>query len=252
VLADYGDPAAGGTPPPGMGHVAGGQAGTHDHRHDGRPVVGEPVATGEPRLNEPTRGAESSGDKLSDQLEARLHEPHVSIGALADVLDERGFAVVLMILMLPSALPIPTGGVTHVLEIFAALITLQMIVGREDLWIPRRLAGKELGETFTGKAAPKMLRFIRWFERHARPRLARLLDTRAAVSVLGVVLLVFVVGAFVAPPFSGLDTLPSLGVVVVCLGLVFSDGLIVAAGLVIGVVGLVLDVALGAALWSVL
>jgi hypothetical protein len=197
-------------------------------------------------------GRESSGDRLSDELDAQLHEPHVTIGSLADVLDERGFAIVLMILMLPSALPIPTGGVTHVLEVFAALIALQMIVGRHELWIPARFARKELGETFTAKAAPKMLRFIRFFERHARPRFARLLDTRAAVSVLGVALLVFVVGAFVAPPFSGLDTLPSLGVVVLCLGLVFSDGIIVGAGLVIGVVGLVLEVALAATLWSFL
>jgi hypothetical protein len=193
---------------------------------------------------------ESSDDQLSDQLEALLRTEHVTIGSLTDLLDERSFAVVLMVLMLPSALPIPTGGVTHVLEVFAGLIALQMVVGRHELWIPRRLARKELGATFTGKAAPKLLRFIRWFERHSRPRLARLLDRRPVVSVLGVVLLVFVIGAFVAPPFSGLDTLPSLGVVVVCLGIVFADGLIVVAGLVIGVVGLVLDVLLAAALWS--
>lgn len=205
-------------------------------------------------MNEPARGAghESSDDRLSDQLEALLAQDHVTIGSLTDVLDERSFAVVLMVLMLPSALPIPTGGVTHVLEVFAGLIALQMIVGRHELWIPRRLARKELGATFTGKAAPKLLRFIRWFERHARPRLARLLDRRPVVSVLGVALLVFVIGAFVAPPFSGLDTLPSLGVVVVCLGVVFADGLIVAAGLMIGVVGLVLDVVLAATLWSFL
>ena len=79
-----------------------------------------------------------------------------------------------------------------------------------------------------------------------------MLDTRAAVSVLGVALLAFVVGAFVAPPFSGLDTLPSLGVVVLCLGLVFSDGIIVGAGLVIGVGGLVLEAALAATLYSFL
>ena len=79
---------------------------------------------------------------LSDRLERRLREPHVTIGSLADVLDERGFAVVLMILMIPSALPIPTGGVTHVLEIFAGLIALQMVVGRRELWIPGRLARK--------------------------------------------------------------------------------------------------------------
>ena len=220
-----------------------------------RPVVARgPAATGDAGMNEPApgRGRESSGKRLSDQLDALLRKGHVTIGALTDVLDERSFAVVLMVLMLPSALPIPTGGVTHVLEVFAALIALQMIVGRRELWLPRRLARTELGETFTGKAAPKLLRFIRWFERRARPRLARLLDRRPVVSALGVALLLFVVGAFVAPPFSGLDTLPSLGVVVVCLGIVFSDGLIVAAGLVVGAVGIALDVALGAALWSAL
>ena len=195
---------------------------------------------------------ESPDDRLSDQLEALLGEDHVTIGSLTDVRDERSVAVVLMVVMLPSALPIPTGGVTHVLEVFAALVALQMVVGRHELWLPRRLARKELGATFTDKAAPKLLRFIRWFERHARPRLAGLLDRRLVVSVLGAVLLVFVIGAFVAPPFSGLDTLPSLGVVVVCLGIVFADGLIVAAGLAIGVVGLVLDVLLAAALWSFL
>jgi hypothetical protein len=168
------------------------------------------------------------------------------------VLDERGFAVVLMILMVPSALPVPTGGVTHVLELFAALVVVQMIVGRRDLWLPRRIARRRVGEWFTGKAAPKLLRFIRWFERHSRPRGARVLGTRVAVSLLGAVLLVFVLGAFLAPPFSGLDTLPSLGVVIVCLGLIFGDGLIVTGGLVIGVTGIALVIAIGAAVWSLL
>jgi hypothetical protein len=216
--------------------------------------VGEPARAGESLMDETGRGrgTEPSGDRLSDQLDALMHEPHVTIGSLTDVLDERSFAVVLMVLMLPSALPIPTGGVTHVLEVFAALVALQMIVGRDELWLPQRLSRHELGETFTGKAAPKMLRFIRWFERHSRARLSPLVGSRAAVSLLGVVLFVFVVGAFVAPPFSGLDTLPSLGVVVVCLGIVFSDGLIGVGGVAIGVAGLVLEVVLAATLYSFL
>jgi hypothetical protein len=189
---------------------------------------------------------------LSDELEAALRDDDVTLGQLNDVLDERSFALVLMLLLVPSALPIPTGGVTHVLELFGALIALEMIVGRRELWFPRRVAQHRLGETFTKKAAPKVLRFIRWFERHSRPRGARLLGTRPAVSLLGLVLLAFVVGAFLAPPFSGLDTLPSLGVVIVCLGLLFGDCLIVAGGLVVGTTGIALVIALGVAAWSLL
>jgi hypothetical protein len=189
---------------------------------------------------------------LSDELDSCLQDRELTLGRLNDVLDERSFALVLMILLVPSALPIPTGGVTHVLELFGALVALEMIVGRRELWLPRRIAQHRLGETFTGKAAPKLLRFIRWFERHSRPRGARVLRTRPMVSLLGVVLLLFVIGAFVAPPFSGLDTLPSLGVVIVCLGVLFGDSLIVAGGVVVGVTGIGLVIALGVAAWSLL
>jgi len=204
-------------------------------------------------MNEPQEAHAASGrGALSDQLEQRLREPDITIGALRDLLDERGFAIVLMLLMIPSALPIPTAGVTHVLEIFAALIAVQMIAGRRELWLPQRLARRKLGATFTGKAAPRMLRFIRWFERHSRQRLSRLLEKRISVAVLGVVLLVFVAGALVAPPFSGLDTLPSLGVVVLCLGLALSDGLVVGGGIVVGIIGLAVELALASVAWSFL
>jgi hypothetical protein len=189
---------------------------------------------------------------LSDELELCLHEDDVTLGRLNDLLDERSFALVLMVLLLPSALPIPTGGVTHVLELCAVLVTLQMIVGRRELWLPRRLVDHRLGETITTKAAPKVLRFVRWVERRARSRGDRLLGSRTAVSMLGVVLLLFVLGALVAPPFSGLDTLPALGVVVICLGLLFGDVLVVGAGAVIGTVGAALILVLGRAAWSLL
>jgi hypothetical protein len=190
------------------------------------------------------------GAALSDDLESALEDDELTLGRLNDVLDERGFALVLLLLMMPSALPIPTGGVTHVLEVCSVLVAGQMALGRRDLWLPRRLARHRLGEFFTGKAAPKLLRFIRWFERHSRPRGARVLGTRAAASVLGLVLIVFVAGALLAPPFSGLDTLPSLGVVLVCIGLLLRDGLVVGGGLVTGATGIALVIVLGAAAWS--
>jgi hypothetical protein len=45
--------------------------------------------------------------------------------------------------------------------------------------------------------------------------------------------------------FSGLDTLPALGVVVVALGVLLEDVVLAAVGLVIGAVGAVLVIALG-------
>ena len=46
-------------------------------------------------------------------------------------------------------------------------------------------------------------------------------------------------------PFSGLDTLPALGVVLLSLGVLLEDFLVVIVGVVVGVAGVVLEIALG-------
>jgi hypothetical protein len=206
-----------------------------------------------PSPSPPAEPGGSGEDSFGDQLERRLRAGgRLTLGRLVDALDTEGFALVLMILMFPSALPIPTGGVTHVLELVSVLVAAQMVLGRSDLWLPRRLAAHELGTKFTEKGVPALLRRIRWFERFARPRFAHLLETRVARTALGLVLLLFVIAAFVAPPFTGLDTLPSLGVVVLCVGLVFSDALIVGGGIAVGAVGIALEIVLGSVAWSFL
>ncbi len=190
-------------------------------------------------------------ESFSAQLERWLREaPSRTIGDLVDWIDEKSFALVLMLLLLPSALPIPTGGVTHVLELAALLVAGQMALGRRELWLPRRVLRHDLSGLADGKALRRIIGPVRWFERVARPRFARLLDTRPVTMALGLVTMLFVVGALVAPPFSGLDTLPSLGVVILCLGILFSDAIVVACGATVGLIGIALVVVLGTVTWS--
>ncbi len=66
----------------------------------------------------------------------------------------------------------------------------------------------------------------------------------------GVFLAIFSAAAFLAPPFSGLDTLPSLGVVLIALSIIFEDMLLYILGLVVGVVGIGTVIVLGAALFK--
>jgi hypothetical protein len=189
---------------------------------------------------------------LSDRIADALGDTDLTLGELTEVLDDGSFALVLMVLLLPSALPIPTGGVTHVLELAALLVAGQLALGRDELWLPSRVARHQLGSTFKEKGAPKVVGVVRWFERFTRPRGARVLATRPARMLLGIALVIFVLGAFLSPPFSGLDTLPSLGVVVVCIGLLVGDGLVVALGVAIGATGLGLVLTLGSLAWSFL
>ena len=63
----------------------------------------------------------------------------------------------------------------------------------------------------------------RWFERCSRPRASRLFEHRVTRSVFGALVFRLALSALLAPPSSGLDILPSLGVVVIGLGRLLRD-----------------------------
>jgi hypothetical protein len=145
------------------------------------------------------------------------------------------------------ALPLPTGGATHVFEIIAVLLAAQLIAGRNHIWLPRRWRQLELAGDRQQRFLAALMRMIRRLERISRPRLRFLFDHRLSNIVFGLLVIAGCAGAFLAPPFTGLDTLPALGVVLLSLGVLLEDFAIVIVGLVIGVAGVILEIALGKA-----
>jgi hypothetical protein len=65
--------------------------------------------------------------------------------------------------------------------------------------------------------------------------------------LLGLLLMALAVAAALAPPFSGLDTLPALGAVAIALSIILEDVVVLAIGIGIGTGGIVLIVTIGAA-----
>ena len=160
--------------------------------------------------------------------------------------QEKSFALVFIVLMAVPALPLPTGGVTHVFEAVAMLVALQLIAGRRAIWLPQRWRQIDLRSRAGERMTNTLVKRIRWLERFSRPRLPSLTRGRASRTVFGALVLVLALTAFLAPPFSGLDTLPALGVVVLALGVLLADSLLMALGTVIGALGVVAVVGLGA------
>jgi hypothetical protein len=137
--------------------------------------------------------------------------------------------------------------VTHVLEVVTLLLALQLVLGRDEIWLPRRWRDRELGKTLTGKALPFAIRRIRDFERVSRPRGQALFERRWFHRLLGLCIAAFTLGALFAPPFSGLDTLPSVGIVLLALSIIGRDVVFTVAGLVVGAGGIILIVTVGRA-----
>ena len=187
--------------------------------------------------------------RLSDELEHWLNDEasEKTLGGLVETFGDKSFAILFVVLLGVPALPIPTGGATHVFEVIAALAALQLIVGRRTVWLPKRWQGLGLGGERQQKFLNSLMRFIRRLERFSRPRLAFVFHHRLSDVGFGLIVIAGSAAAFVAPPFSGLDTLPALGVVLVSLRVLLKDALVAAAGAILGIVGVALEVVLGAA-----
>jgi hypothetical protein len=207
-------------------------------RQDGATEPESPAAT-------PDGGTES---RVSDDLERWLKgDGDKTLGGLIDVFGPKSFAILFVLLLGVPALPLPTGGATHVFEIIAVLLALQLIANRQEIWLPQKWRRIEFGGDKQQRFVTGLMKLIRWLERFSKPRLTFLFEHRVSKIGFGLIVIVGSVAAFVAPPFTGLDTLPSLGVVLVSLGVLLEDIVVVVVGLIVGAVGVVLEIVLGTA-----
>lgn len=166
---------------------------------------------------------------------------------LDKVFGDRTFAILFMFMMAASALPIPTGGITDVFAVITILFALQMMLGRNNLWLPKRWRKMKLNKVFTKKLLPGLVRLIRWLERFSTPRMSWVFAGRISDMLLGISVALLAVATIAAPPFSGLDTIPALGIVVISAGIVLKDGLMTIVGWWVGVSGILIQLLLGKA-----
>ena len=211
------------------------------------------MASVQPQPGDDTPAAPSAGDddvlpKVSDELEGWLKGEHrKTVGGLIELFEEKSFALLFVLLLGVPALPLPTGGVTHVFEVLAVLLAAQLVVGRRQIWVPRRWCELELAGPRQQKFLEGLMKLIRKLERISKPRFRFLFNNRFSNSVFGLLVVGGSVGAFLAPPFTGLDTLPALGVVLISLGVLMEDIFVVIAGLILGTSGVILEIVLGSA-----
>src|SRR5690349_21301922 len=117
--------------------------------------------------------------KVSDAIQGWLEgESDKTLGSLVELFGEKSFAVLFVFLLGVPALPLPTGGATHVFEIIAALLALQLIVGRDQIWLPQKWRKLELAGPRQQKFIAGLMKLIRRLERLSRPRLRFLFNNR--------------------------------------------------------------------------
>ena len=78
--------------------------------------------------------------RLVDGLDAE----RVEVGALVAAMGRQSIGMVLLVLALPMALPIPTPGLSTLFGFPLVLISAQMLMGRRTVWLPAAIAAQSV------------------------------------------------------------------------------------------------------------
>jgi len=177
-------------------------------------------------------------DSVQTHLSAELNDfvsglqtEETTIGAVLDAIADRGFGLILLILALPAALPLPAPGYATPFGLMMGLLALQMMRGRSTPWFPERVRKRKISKSklaWTVKNAGIPLRFVEWI---IRPRLSGLARNRAFLALVGFIVLLMSISMSMPIPLT--NTAPSFVIFVLAAGILEEDGLVLVGGLVL-------------------
>lgn len=198
----------------------------------------------------------TNGRKTSEILAslAARAEGRVALGDLVASLGDRAFGLLMLIFALPNAVGLGTiPGLSTVFGVPQIIFALQMIAGLDKPWLPKVLLDKSIPAEDFRSVVAKSAPYLDRIEQLLRPRLMPL-TSPIAERLLGVVFLVL--ATIVALPIPLGNWPPAIAMSVIALGLVERDGILVIAGLAIGIVAAVVALAVvgagAAAIWYAL
>ena len=154
-----------------------------------------------------------------EALAAGAPENGFSLREIFDQLDESAFGAGLFLLALPCCIPF-LYGVPQVVSLPMMALAAQMAMGREQPWMPDKLANRHIDRKGLTQMASGGRKWLGWIEHIVRPRLTVITGKRSGFAVA-----------------------------IASFGLMQKDGLMVIGGLIIGtawVSGLIGAVMLGA------
>lgn len=174
--------------------------------------------------------------RTSDVIAALAVEPsdRITVSRVVAALGDRAFALLIVVLGLPNCLPMPPP-IPLICGLLLGFVAIQLAIGRKSPWFPRALLGRSVKRSDVARMALRAVPLFKRLEKYSRPRISLFIEP-IAVRAVGVLVLLLALALVCAPLIIGQIPL-GFAVCLVGLGLVERDGLVVAAGLVLGVFG---------------
>lgn len=166
-------------------------------------------------------------------------ERSVTLEQVLQISEERVFGFFLVLLSLPSAMPVPAPGYSIPFGIVILLLSLQMVAGSKTPWLPAKMLKRELNHPKVRPLWKQGVSWLRRLETLARPRWTPICASGIGRVILGLAVSLMAISMLI--PIPGTNTLPAIGICVTSFGLIEDDGLISLLGLGLCVMGGILS-----------
>lgn len=168
--------------------------------------------------------------KFSQEIKALLEQLARHPLTLAHVLkttSERGFSLVIGLLVLPFLFPMPPG-LTTILGSACLLLSVQMALGRRSPWLPRRVAQFKFPSRLAQQILNNLKRVTGFTERFVRPRFTKLAESTHIWRINGACITLLTLLLMLPIPFT--NPIPTVGILIFVVATLEADGLLMCIG----------------------
>lgn len=174
--------------------------------------------------------------RFSKDLKALLEKLAVQPLTIADILketSERGFCLVIGLLVMPFLFPMPPG-FTTILGSACLLLAAQMAIGRKVPWLPQRVARFRFPQPFVAQLLVNLEKLTKILEKVAKPRWLSIAESRHVWQLNGICITWLTLLLMAPVPFT--NPVPTAGILLLSIATLEADGLLMFVGY--GLVGL--------------
>lgn len=176
----------------------------------------------------------------------RLSEKPLTLGDILLETSERGFSLVITLLVLPFLFPMPPG-LSSPLGGACLLLSLQMVLGRKTPWLPKKIANYQFPNAFAQIILQNLRRVTRILEKIARPRFQKLANHPWIWRFNGLCISWLTILLISPVPFT--NPIPTVGILLLAVATIESDGLLMCISYVVTLLITLLFGFIGYAFW---
>lgn len=164
-------------------------------------------------------------------------EKEISIKYILEILKDKGFGLLLIILSLPSALPVPAPGYSTPFGIVMTILGFQMVFGKKTPWMPSWALNRKIKKSNADKFFKAGAKFFKKTEKLIKPRMS-FIDSKLGYSFAGFIVIFMAILMIFPIPLT--NTIPAMVIFIIGAAISERDGLLLILSVIGGAIALAL------------